>query len=55
MKTKKSIQPHSWMAVMTIMACWLLPSGAWASDSVEGIYYDLNTSVKTAIANSSPD
>ena len=32
MKTKKSIQPRSWMAFMAMLACWLLPSGAWASD-----------------------
>ena len=55
MKTKKSIQPRSWMAFMALVACWLLPSGVWASYWVDGIYFDLNTSARTATVTSNPD
>ncbi len=55
MKTKKSIQPRSWMAFMALVACWLLPSGVWASQWVEGIFYELDTSTRTATVTSNPD
>ena len=35
--------------------CWLVPSIIWASVEVDGIYYDLNTTAKTAAVASNPN
>ena len=43
------------IAFVCMLASWLLPSTMWASVQVNGIYYDLNTSAKTAAVASNPD
>ena len=47
MKTK---QYYSFALIIGVLFCWLLPINGYAEADVEvdGIYYDLNTSDKTA-------
>ena len=45
----------SLMTLISVFICWLLPSSVWAAVQVDGIYYDLNTSAKTATVTSNPD
>lgn len=51
----KTIRTRAIIAFVGMLACWLFPSAVWASVQVNGIYYDLNTSAKTAAVASNPD
>jgi len=52
MKSKVNL---SLMTLISIIICWLVPSSIWASVQVNGIYYELNTSAKTAAVASNPN
>ena len=41
--------------LVCILACWVFPSSILASVEVDGIFYELNTSAKTAAVTSNPD
>jgi len=49
------LQDHSLAVALIALVCWLIPSSVWASVEIDGIYYELNTSSKTAEVVSSPD
>lgn len=55
MKTTHYIISRSISTALGMLACWLLPIRVWASVQVDGIYYELNTSSKTAAVASNPD
>ena len=55
MTTKKSLRIRLSMLIVGMLACWLFPSSVWASVQVDGIYYELNTSAKTAAVASNPN
>ena len=46
---------HSLAIYICAFICWLVPSIIWASVEVDGIYYDLNTTAKTAAVASNPN
>ena len=41
--------------VVSILLCWMVPAESWSAVEWDGIYYDLNTSAKTATVTSNPD
>ena len=53
--TMKSKQFRSSIFILGMFICCLLPSTVWASIQVDGMYFDLNTSAKTASVASNPD
>ena len=55
MKTTHFIISRSILTALGMLACWFLPICVWASIQVDGIYYELNTSAKTAAVASNPD
>ena len=55
MKTISNKCSCTTIAFICMLACWLVPISIWASVEVDGIYYDLNTSAKTAAVASNPN
>lgn len=56
MKIKANfLRDHSLAVALCALVCWLIPSSVWASVEIDGIYYELNTSSKTAEVVSNPD
>lgn len=52
MKSKRNL---SWIFFISTFISWFIPCSLWASVQVDGIYYDLNTSAKTAAVAPNPD
>ncbi len=48
----KTIQIRSLIAIIGVFLYWLVPSNIWASEQVDGIYYNLDTEYKTACVTS---
>lgn len=44
----KTIGPRTILTLVCMLACWLVPRGIWASIQVDGIFYELSNSDKTA-------
>ncbi len=55
MKTIQVKSSRAMNAFICMLVCWFVPSGIWASVEVDGIYYDLNTTAKTAAVASNPN
>jgi len=55
MKTISDKSSCTLIAFIFLLACWFFPSSIWASVEVDGIYYDLNTTAKTAAVASNPN
>lgn len=51
----KTIGTRTIFFLVCILACWVFPSSILASVEVDGIFYELNTSAKTAAVTSNPD
>ena len=51
----KSIRTRTMLSLVSMFACWLIPSSTWASVEVDGIFYELYTSDKTAAVTSNPN
>ena len=45
----------SWIVFVSSFICWFMPCSLSASVQVDGIYYELNTSAKTAAVAQNPD
>ena len=48
MTIMKTIRTRKLISILGAFVCWLLPSSSWASVEIDGIYYELNNSAKTA-------
>ena len=55
MKSTHFIISRSILTALGMLACWFLPICVWASVQVDGIYYELNTSARTAAVASNPN
>ena len=51
----KPIRTRALITIVCILASWTFPSSILASVEIDGIFYDLNTSAKTAAVVSNPD
>ena len=51
----KTTHIRNLMLLVSVLVCWFIPNYCWASVEVDGIYYELDTTNKTAAVASNPD